>query len=49
MQLAKESGAKVGQKVWFLLENGQPVKILTPAAAAAAKRAGQATTWVKAF
>ena len=49
MQLAKESGAKAGQKVWFLLENGLPVKILTPDMAAAAKRAGQATTWVKAF
>ena len=49
MQAAKESGAKAGEKVWFLLKDGLPVKVLTPSAAAAAKRSGQATTWVKAL
>lgn len=49
--LAREIAArnpKVGEKIWILLdEAGRPVRALTPDQAGAAKRAGQATTWVR--
>lgn len=51
IQFAKDAAAKnpkVGEKIWVALDDaGNPVRILTPDQAGAAKRAGQATTWVK--
>lgn len=45
---AKESGSKkAGEKIWMLLEDGKPSKILTPDQAGAAARKGLETTWVK--
>jgi len=49
VQLARQAGIKTprGGKIWLLLNNaGKPIKALTPDQAGAAKRAGQATTWV---
>lgn len=46
-QIAAEN-PKLGEKIWILLdEAGTPVKHLTPDQAAAAKRAGRQTTWVR--
>lgn len=51
MQFGKEAAArdpKIGEKIWVLLDKaGNPVKVLTPDQAGAAKRAGEATTWVR--
>jgi len=49
LKAAKEAGRefKVGEKIWVLIKDGKAVKLLTPDQAAAAKRAGQLTTWVK--
>ena len=45
--VAKED-PKVGEKIWMLLDDaGRPVKRLTPDQAAAAKRGGRQTTWVR--
>jgi hypothetical protein len=45
LQLAKDSGADYGEKVWFVIKDGVP-KIVSSAQAGAAKRAGEVTTWV---
>lgn len=48
LDFAAQSGAKAGAKVHLLLDKtGAPVRVLTPAQAAAATRAGQPTTWVR--
>jgi len=49
LKAAKEAGRefKVGEKVWMLIKDGKAVKLLTPDQAAAAKRSGQMTTWVR--
>jgi hypothetical protein len=51
VQFAKDAVArnpKLGEKIWVALDKaGNPVKILTPDQAGAAKRAGIATTWVR--
>lgn len=44
---AKANSKKQGEKVWMLLEDGKPSKILTPDQAGAAARKGLETTWVK--
>jgi hypothetical protein len=46
-EFAKANSKKMGEKVWMLLEDGLPVKKLTPDQAAAAARKGLETTWVK--
>lgn len=48
LEFAARSGAKAGAKIHLLLDaTGAPVRVLTPAEAAVATRAGQATTWVR--
>lgn len=51
MTFAKEGAKgnpKIGARVWMELdEAGNPVRALTPYQAAAANRAGKATTWVR--
>lgn len=50
MSFAKQAaqGAKLGQKIWMELDaSGAPIRVLTSDQAAAAARAGRATTWVK--
>jgi hypothetical protein len=45
---AAAKNPKVGEKVWMELDpGGVPFRVLTPDQAAAAARAGRATTWVK--
>lgn len=51
MEFAKDAAArnpKIGEKIWFTVDKaGNPLKILTPDQAGAAKRAGIPTSWAK--
>lgn len=51
MEFAKDAAAKnpkIGEKIWYVADKaGNPVKILTPDQAGAAKRAGLETGWVR--
>jgi hypothetical protein len=45
---AARNNPKLGSKIWFLKDAaGNPVRVLTPDQAAAAKRAGESVSWIK--